>query len=146
MNQYLKFPEVRWADLDPNFHVRHSVYYDWGAYCRMCFLVEQGLTPSVLSQNNFGPILFREECSFRRELHFGDSISIDLQLLKARTDFSRWSIQHTIYKNKEIAAAVIVVDGAWLDTQKRKLATAPTIATEVFTLMPRASGFEWINK
>lgn len=146
MNQYLKFPEIRWADLDPNFHVRHSVYYDWAAYSRICFLVEHGLTQEILSQNNFGPILFREECSFRKELHFGDTISIDLHLSKARTDFSRWSIQHTIYKNKETMAAIITVDGAWLDTSKRKLASPPAIVSEVFKAMPQTADFEWINK
>jgi acyl-CoA thioester hydrolase len=146
MNQYLKFPEIRWADLDPNFHVRHSVYYDWAAYSRICFLEEHGLTPLVFAQHNFGPILFREECSFRKELHFSDTISIDLQLLKARTDFSRWSIRHTIYKNKETVAATITVDGAWIDTQKRKLAMPPAMVTEVFNAMPQTTDFEWINK
>jgi acyl-CoA thioesterase FadM len=25
----------RWSDLDPNFHVRHSAYYDFGAQHRI---------------------------------------------------------------------------------------------------------------
>jgi acyl-CoA thioester hydrolase len=27
----------RWSDLDPNFHVRHSAYYDFGAQHRIEF-------------------------------------------------------------------------------------------------------------
>ena len=27
---YTKPVEIRWSDLDPNFHLRHSVYYDYG--------------------------------------------------------------------------------------------------------------------
>ena len=30
--------QLRWSDLDPNDHIRHSVYYDWGAMCRMEYL------------------------------------------------------------------------------------------------------------
>lgn len=61
--------EIRWADLDPNFHVLHSRYYDFGAYCRMAFLVTHGLTPQVMSEHHVGPILFREECFFKREIN-----------------------------------------------------------------------------
>ena len=35
--KYEKNIDIRWADLDPNFHVLHSKYLDFGAYCRMSF-------------------------------------------------------------------------------------------------------------
>ncbi|MBS1565552.1 MAG: thioesterase, partial [Bacteroidetes bacterium] len=31
MNEFNRYPELRWADMDPNLHLRHSVYYDLGA-------------------------------------------------------------------------------------------------------------------
>jgi len=70
--------DVRWADLDANNHVRHSVYYDWGAQARMNFLTSKGLGANVLQEQHFGPILFREECIFRREIRFGDEITINV--------------------------------------------------------------------
>lgn len=146
MSQYIKSIEIRWSDLDPNFHLRHSVYYDWGAYCRMCFLVENGLTPERLQQEHTGPILFREECQFRKEVHFGDAITITMELIHARQDFSRWAIQHRILKDQETLAAIITVEGAWIDTQKRKLMIAPEIARSVFGQMPLHASFEWKNK
>lgn len=73
---YTKKVEVRWSDLDPNFHLRHSVYYDWGAYVRMSFMTENGITPSLLQQYQIGPILFREECIFKREISFHDSVEL----------------------------------------------------------------------
>ncbi|MBI1782589.1 MAG: thioesterase, partial [Sphingobacteriales bacterium] len=45
--EYSKLVEVRWADLDPNFHVLHSKYYDFGAYIRMSYLTENGITPEA---------------------------------------------------------------------------------------------------
>ena len=89
--EYSKIVEVRWADLDPNFHVLHSKYYDFGAYVRMCYLTENGITPEVLTKYQIGAIIFREECIFRREIKFGDAVKITLMLGKARKDVSRWT-------------------------------------------------------
>jgi acyl-CoA thioester hydrolase len=82
MKDFTTSLEVRWSDLDPNFHLRHSVYYDWGAYCRIKFLNQYGLTPQLMQQVHFGPILFREECIFKKEIRLEDKVSIDLSLLK----------------------------------------------------------------
>lgn len=123
--EYFKLIDIRWSDLDPNFHLRHSAYYDFGAYCRVAFMSQNGLGPDVLLANNIGPILFREECVFKRELHFCDKVKINLQLTKTTPDFSRWTMIHEIWKNDIILAAIITVDGAWLDTGKRKLTVPP---------------------
>lgn len=145
MNSFKQEVQIRWSDLDPNFHLRHSVYYDWGAFCRIQFLNLNGLTSEVMQQLNFGPILFREECVFRKEIKSGDIISIDLELTKSKKDFSRWSIQHKIKKNENILAATLTVDGSWLDIIERKLALPPDQVFDVFSLMPKAETFQWLN-
>lgn len=145
MSNYSKPVEVRWSDLDPNFHLRHSVYYDWGAYARISFLEEYGLTVAFMAQTHIGPILFREECIFKREIRLGDKVTVTLELIKAREDQSRWSIRHHIYKNDDILSAVLTVDGAWIDTHLRKLSAPPAQVMEVFSNMPRANDFEWIK-
>ena len=141
MDNYLKPIDIRWSDLDPNFHLRHSVYYDYGAYCRICFLEEFGLSVGLMEQLHFGPILFREEAIFRKEVRWGDKLTMDLQLIKSRKDFSRWSIRHQLIKNENILSAVLTVDGAWINTKERKLATPPTHITEVFGKMPKSTDY-----
>ena len=143
MNEYLKQLEIRWADLDPNFHLRHSVYYDYGAYCRICFLEEHGLTNALMQELHVGPILFREEAVFRKEIRLGNKLQINLQLLKAKKDFSRWTIRHQIIKDENILSAVITVDGAWINALQRRLATPPSEVIAVFDQMPKAAEFEW---
>jgi acyl-CoA thioester hydrolase len=145
MNGYSKTVEIRWSDLDPNFHLRHSVYYDWGAFLRSSFLKEHTLTPAVMQQLHFGPILFREECVFKREIVFGDVVSINLFASKCRRDMSRWSIVHEVWKNNDVLSAIITVDGAWLDTKIRKLATPPALIQSVFEAMPKTKNFEWAD-
>lgn len=144
MNDFNRIVQVRWSDLDPNFHVRHSVYYDWGAYCRIEFLNEMGLTYELMQEYQFGPILFREECIFRKEIKSNDEIHIDLSIQKARKDYSRWSIRHLIQRKDGTPCAILNVDGAWMDIVKRKLSTPPEKVIEVFEKMPRGEEFEWV--
>lgn len=146
MNSYVKPIEIRWSDLDPNFHVTHSAYYDFGAYVRMSFLSENNLGPLIMKQNHLGPILFREECIFKRELNFGEVITINLLLKQCTSTYSRWTFQHEIVKNGDILCAVMTVDGAWMDTTKRKLTVPPEFVANTFNLLPRAEDFKWIEK
>jgi acyl-CoA thioester hydrolase len=146
MINYSKNVEIRWADLDPNFHLRHSVYYDYGASCRIDFLEEQGVTVQFMQQHYFGPIIFREECIFKREIRFGDKVAIDLKLISARKDYSRWTVQHQLIKNDSELAAIITMDGAWIDVEKRKLAIPPVEAQKAFDSMPKGEFFQWLEK
>lgn len=145
MSSYVKPVEVRWSDLDPNFHMRHSVYYDYCAFIRLSFLQEHGLTTSNMAKYHVGPVIFREECVFKKEILFGDTVSIDMQLLKSREDQSRWSIQHRIIKNSNEIAAIVTVDGAWMDVLQRKLTTPPDTIKHVFDNMPKAENFELVK-
>ncbi len=143
-NSFIKSIEIRWSDLDPNYHVRHSVYYDYGAYCRICFLNSHGVTTAFFTEHHFGPILFREECIFRREIKLDDAVTIDLQLVRSLPDYSRWTIQHIITRNNE-HAATLLLDGAWIDTRQRKLTIPPDLAKSSFEDMPKTENFEWIK-
>ena len=137
--------QIRWADIDANRHLRHSVYYDYGASMRMAALTSQGLTMQKLEELMMGPILFREEAIFRREIRFGDEISIDVELVKSRNDFSRWSLRHRFTKSDGTLAAIINIDGAWMDLAKRKLAVPDTFIIHVFENFPKAADFEVIS-
>lgn len=133
--------EIRWADLDPNFHVLHSKYYDFGAYCRMAFLTEHGITTALMIEKNIGLIIFREECLFKREIKFGDKLEIFLKLSRCNEDASRWSMVHELWINGDTLAAMITIDGAWLDTKLRKLAKPPEVFKTGFDLIPKTENF-----
>ncbi|MES2880908.1 MAG: thioesterase family protein, partial [Bacteroidota bacterium] len=74
MNEFKSTVQIRWSDLDPNFHLRHSAYYDFGAQHRVEILAQLGLTLRVMQTEHIGPILFREECVFRKEINLSDVI------------------------------------------------------------------------
>ena len=135
--------DIRWSDLDPNFHLRHSAYYDLGAVARLDFLQQKGITVESLQKQSIGLVIFREECVFKKEIFLNDSVTIDLKLLKASGDYSRWSMRHTIFKNKDTIAAILTLDGAWIDVAKRKLTKPPASIYDAIKDMPRDEHFEF---
>lgn len=142
MSEFVVPIQIRWADIDQNRHLRHSVYYDYCAMVRMTALNAHGLTTQKLEEFKMGPILFREEALFKREIKLEDKIFADVQVLKATADFSRWSIRHRITKDDGTLAAVVQVDGAWIDLVKRKLAAPNEFIQSVFKTFPISTDFE----
>lgn len=134
--------QVRWSDIDQNRHLRHSAYYDYGATVRIACFSQHGLTNLKFEELHIGPILFREEAIFKREIKFEDQITIDMNVTKATADFSRWSIRHHFYKEDGTLCAIINLDGAWIDISKRKLAVPDEFTQKVFDNFPKAIDFE----
>ncbi|HZY79033.1 MAG TPA: acyl-CoA thioesterase [Cyclobacteriaceae bacterium] len=135
---------IRWADIDANRHLRHSVYYDFAAAMRMNILNSKGLTTEKLIEYHIGPILFREEALFKREVKLEDKVEIDVQLSKCMPDYSRWSLRHNITKPDGSVCTIITVDGAWMDLEKRKLTTPNEFIQGIFAGFPKSPDFEWL--
>ena len=71
---------------------------------------------------------------------------VNVKLDKATPDFSRWTMMHELWKNGNILAAVITVDGAWIVTKLRKLAKLPKQLSTAFKAMPRTFKYMIIDK
>jgi len=145
MEKFVLPIQIRWSDLDQNRHLRHSAYYDYGATVRTTLFSQTGLTNAKLEELHIGPILFREEAVFRREIKFEDQITMDLQIVRALPDFSRWSLRHHLHKADGTLAATLHMDGAWIDLQKRKLSVPDPFIQALFVDFPRAEDFEWTD-
>ena len=127
---------TRWADMDPNGHMRHSAYADYAADQRLVLLAAWGYDIKEFARLRLGPILFREETIFLKEVHIGEEIRVNSRLRTVNDDGTRWSITHTIYKADGRVAATVAVDGAWLDLDRRKLTTPPAALGEAFRTLP----------
>jgi acyl-CoA thioester hydrolase len=146
MPNFTQTVQIRWADIDANRHLRHSVYYDYGASMRMNALSSVGLSMKKLEELMIGPVLFREEGIFKREIMFEDEITVNVELVKAREDFARWSLRHHFLKADDSLAAIINIDGAWIDLMKRKLAIPGPFIRNVFEKFPKSADFELISQ
>ncbi len=135
--------DVRWADIDANKHMRHSAYYDYAAHLRVQLLKNRGMDVVTLSKLGIGPVLFREEAIFMREINMDDTIRVNVKLKRSREDGSRWTFIHEFHKDDEKVAATVTVDGAWLDLKKRKLTALPDHFLQLFLDIPRTDDFEF---
>jgi len=146
MSPYQKTYEVIWADMDPNRHMRHSVYNDYAAQTRVTMFAEYGISMDRIADLGLGPILFREETKFLKEIGMSEQITVTSQLGAMRANGSRWTFVHKIFKKNDQKAAEITVDGAWLDLQTRKLGTPPDEMLAVIKQLPRTQNFRWLKK
>ncbi len=143
MEPFKQNPQVRWSDLDPNGHVRHSVYYDYGAQIRIAYLHKQGFSIDWMKSNGIGPVLFREEAKFYRELRSGDELSIDIKLSGLSGDHRKWSMQHQILRDNKLCAT-LNLDGAWINLKTRRIAPPPKELVEQFEALERTEDFRVI--
>jgi len=144
METYQQNIIVRWSDLDPNSHVRHSVYYDYGAQVRIAFLQKHGFGIDWMKHNGIGPVLFREEAKFYRELNSGDELVIDVCLSGVSADHRKWSMRHRIMRGDELCAT-LDMDGAWLDLKTRRIAPPPQQLSDKFEALAHTEDFQVIS-
>ena len=145
MSNYTFPIQIRWSDIDANNHLRHSVYFDYAAAMRIKLLSDYGLTTLKLDEFRIGPILFREEALFKKEVRMEDAVALDVEIYKATANYSRWSLRHNFYKNGDMLCAIVNIDGAWMDLDKRKLAVPVDTIIHAFDQFPKSADFELIQ-
>ena len=132
----------RWADFDPNNHMRHSAYTDYAAEARVRMFNEYGLNLTEFNKLNIGPILFREETIFRREIRLSEDISVEVFLKGISENGERFKFSHKIFKTEGSLAAEVEIYGAWLDLKTRKLTKPPKVVMEALKDIERTEDFE----
>lgn len=136
---------TKWSDFDPNRHMRHTAYNDYAAEVRVRYFAKYNFSIEEFTKHNLGPILFTEETSFRKEIHLGENITVNLKLQGLSENNERWKIVHEVFNEQGKLSAIIKVYGAWIDLTKRKLRTPPEETKEMFEHAERAEGFEVIS-
>lgn len=134
--------QVLWSHVDANMHVRHSAYSDFAAQARLNMLYKIGIKPADLLKVRIGPILFREELIYLREIGADETVRVTSEVTKGRPDGSRWSIRHELYRSDDVKAAIVNVDGAWIDMNIRKLTGLPEAISGLFASAPRSADYE----
>lgn len=137
--------KTRWSDFDANRHMRHTAYNDYAAEVRVRYFKQQGFTIQDFAKDDLGPILFKEETSFFREIHMGEDITINLTLKAVSNKSERWKLQHHIFNESGKLAAQINVYGAWINLKKRKLTTPTERFHKLFLPLDKTDDFEEIT-
>ncbi|HZH55006.1 MAG TPA: acyl-CoA thioesterase [Sphingobacteriaceae bacterium] len=137
--------QVIWAQIDANRHLRHSAYADYCAQARSNMLNQLGLSLDMFARDQIGPILFREELIYYREILLDEFIRVTVVLTKYNTENSRFSFRHEIFRSDGTKCAVVNVDGAWMDLKKRKLTTLPDAWKTILAKIPKSEDYQEIK-
>ncbi|MCL7753989.1 thioesterase family protein [Polaribacter sp. Z022] len=135
---------TKWADFDPNRHMRHTAYNDYAAELRVRYFRDQNFSINDFTKHNIGPILFTEETSFRKEIHLGENITVDFKIAGLSKNNERWKITHQIFNEAGKLSAIVKVYGAWIDLTKRKLTTPPKEAQHLFDNAEKSEDYKEI--
>lgn len=133
--------EVRWSDLDPNGHARHTAFLDWATHARLMAFASQGISTARMHEFGVGPVLFREEADYLREVSGEDRITVTFEFAAASDDWKHFRIQHLLTRQDEVPCAKVVVRGAWFDLKARKVIAPPEAIARACAALPRAKGF-----
>jgi len=144
MNFQISF-NTKWSDFDPNRHMRHTAYNDYAAEVRVRYFQEHGLSINKFAILNIGPILFKEETAFLKEIHIGENITVNMTLEESSKGLERWKFSHQILNEKGKLSAEVKVYGAWIDLQKRKLTGLPSAYQHIFYDLPKSENFKEIK-
>jgi acyl-CoA thioester hydrolase len=140
----VSFP-IRWADLDPNGHMRHTAYMDYAAQARVGFLAEAGFTMEKFHSLRIGPVLFREETQYLREVRANERITVTTELAGLSANGKHWRIRHRIFNQDNELACIVDVQGAWLDLVARKVVPAPAALAQAMRQAPRTDDYSEIT-
>lgn len=130
---------MRWDDVDANGHAGNTAYSAYATDARLAHLAGHGFTVARMQSLRIGPVLFREELTYRRELRLGDAVAVTIELSAISDTAHRWSMRHRLLRDDELVATVDV-DGAWIHADERTLVEPPPeLADALRTLPPTAT-------
>ncbi len=133
--------QVRWSDLDANRHLRNTIYSEFATHTRFRLLESHGFPQSRFESLRFGPVMFREEIRYRRELVFGDAATVNVRFAGLSADGSQWRVVQEVTRPDGRQAAVLTIDGAWIHLDTRKLIAPPRELLELIQRLPRTRDF-----
>ncbi len=133
---------VRWSDLDANRHVRNTIFSEFSTHTRFRLLEANGFSQERFEELRFGPVMFREEIHYRRELLFGEEVSVSAQAAGLSEDGSHWRVHQEVKRADGKTAAVLRIDGAWIHLDTRKLIAPPAELFELLHNLRRTDDFE----
>ena len=121
MNYFQKKFEVRWADVDPNMHLRHTAFVDYTDQVRVAYFESKGFSFLDFKKRRVGPVVFQVTSKYFKEVHLSELITINCKLDFMSDDFMKWKITHDIFNQKGELSCTVELEGAWLGLDKRKL-------------------------
>lgn len=139
---FLKEFEIRWTDLDANWHLANTSYMGYAAHMRMEFINKIGLGPQQMKSLNIGPVVFNESIHYFKEVLPNQSIQVSAALSGLSAEGKFFSFQHDFYFSDGTNLARVKVIGGWINLSSRKLTALPETVVTNFSRAPKTADFK----
>ncbi len=133
---------VGWAQTDANAHMRNTAYLDLCVDVRFMFFAQHGVPAAEFDRLRVGPVIFRDEVDYLRELRLLDSVRVTLALCGLSEDGSRFRLRDELFAADGTLAARVTTTGAWLNLATRKLIAPPAPIADALAALGRTDDFE----
>src|SRR5947209_9302879 len=68
--------EVGWFDCDANRHLKNTAFLEYAIEARFRYFNEHGFPASAFAKHQIGPVVVRDEISYKRELHLLEKFKV----------------------------------------------------------------------
>ncbi|HVR41332.1 MAG TPA: thioesterase family protein [Thermoanaerobaculia bacterium] len=133
---------ARWGDMDFNGHMKNTAYLDASADVRMMFFSEHGFSMREFEKRKIGPVIFRDELEYFRELRLLEQVVVTLEVAALSADGAKFKMRNEFFRPDGQRAARVMSTGGWLDIVARKLAPPPAELRDLLFALPRVEDFE----
>jgi acyl-CoA thioester hydrolase len=132
---YIQHFQIHYSDLDMNGHVANTSYLKFSLDTRVGHLFANGLTVEMMRESGFGPVVFREEITYLKELHMPEKIEVHYWVTSLHEDGIRFDLCTEIRRQDGELAARIDIQGGWMSLTKRRLEKPPKQAWDLMAAL-----------
>ena len=132
---------VGWSDLDGNAHMGNASYLGHASDTRMHYFTENGFTMARFASEKFGPVVVRDELTYRRELRLMDEFVVDFELVGLSESGTRFKVRNTFWTASREVAASVTSEGVWFDLEHRRPRVPPSDLDTLMRALRRASDY-----
>ena len=122
-NRYEQRFRVSWGHVDGNAHMANTAFLDRAADTRFLFFAEHGFPAARFIAERVGPVIGRDELSYRKELRLLDEFTVDLEMVGLSPDGTRFELSNTFLDGTGEVAAVVTSEGVLVRSRQAATAT-----------------------
>lgn len=138
---FLRTFQVRWGDLDANGHMANTAYLAAASDVRMMRFQTEGFSMREFERLHFGPVVFRDEVTYRKELRLLEPYRVGLEVAGLSADGQHFRLRNPFTREDGTPVAEVLSTGAWMDLATRRLAPPPEALRQVLEALPRSADF-----
>lgn len=127
--------------MDFNSHMRNTAYLDKSADVRLMFFAEHDFPVERFAELRMGPVIFKDEVEYFRELHMLDLFDVTLGVAGLSADGFRFRLCNEFFSLEGQRIARVTSTGGWLDLTARKRLLPPPELNDALQRLHRTDDF-----